>query len=114
MLRSLGLKRIRTIQQYMDAGILFKNYYFFSKEISADVREKLLTNRQSGSQFAKPTQNAKLIWVYDNENNLINDKPFTSIMLASRDLNINRKLLDIWILECLLKGLNFTLNQNNT
>lgn len=30
-------------------------------------------------------------WVYDNNNNLINNRPFSSIILASKYLNIDRK-----------------------
>lgn len=36
MLRYLGLKRFRTIQKYIDTEILFKNYFFFSREINKE------------------------------------------------------------------------------
>lgn len=72
MLRSLNLKRVRTINKYKDKGILFKGFYFFSslpllslrqeprgQELDIKMKNNLLKNR--GTSFAKPTKNAKLL-----------------------------------------------------
>lgn len=110
MLRNLNLKRIRTINKYKDTGILFKGYYFFSKEISSDMINKLIKNRiLSPSSYAKPTKNAKLIWIYKiNTNNLVNNKPFTSILSASKILNLNRKTIARYIdSDKVFKGYKF-------
>jgi hypothetical protein len=99
MLRTLNLKRVRTINKYKDAGILFKGYYFFSQEINQDMKNKLTENKLSlASSFAKPTRNAKLLWVYTiNDNSLVNNKPFLSIISASKFLNLNRKTITRYI-----------------
>ena len=53
MLKTLNLKRMRTINKYKDKGILFKGYYFFSQELNMDMKNKLIENRiSSGSSFA--------------------------------------------------------------
>ena len=52
----------------------------------------------SGSSFAKPTKNAKLLWVYNmNNNKLVNNMPFASIISASKFLNLNRKTVTRYI-----------------
>jgi hypothetical protein len=32
LIKSLNLKRVRTINKYKDTGIIFKKYFFLSKE----------------------------------------------------------------------------------
>jgi len=44
MLRSLKLKRVRTINKYKDTGINFKGYYFVSKNLSNEELNKIKTN----------------------------------------------------------------------
>lgn len=103
MLKNLNLKRVRTINKYKDTGTLFKDYYFFSNEISLEVKNRLINERLSspvrvlrilrilprppwgaGGSFAKPTKNSKLTWVYNiSNNNLVNNKPFTSMTSAA-------------------------------
>lgn len=88
MLRKLGLKRIRSINKYKDKGILFKNYYFSSNELTDLEKNKILLNRD----FAIPNIKAKLVWVYLDEQ-LINGKPFLSLIKAGEALKINRKII---------------------
>jgi NUMOD1 domain len=87
MLRSLKLKRIRTINKYKDTGINFKGYYFFSNKLSNEELNKLKTNI-----YAKPRKNSMLVWVY-KDNQLINNRPFLSMTSAGKELNLNRKLI---------------------
>ena len=62
------------------------------------MKNKLIENRKSsGSSFAKPTKNAKLLWVYNVNNKLVNNMPFTSIISASKILNLNRKTVTRYI-----------------
>lgn len=64
MLRILGLKRFRTILNYIDTGILYKNFYFFTKEITKDTKENLrpcgISNNKNNDQYAKSNKKAKL------------------------------------------------------
>ena len=112
MLRSLNLKRVRTINKYKDKGILFKGFYFFSQELDIKMKNNLLKNR--GTSFAKPTKNAKLLWVYIvNKNKLVNNQPFTSIISASKFLNLNRKTITRYIdSNKSLKGFKIFSNPN--
>jgi len=87
MFRALGL-RIRSINNYKDTGFLFKDYYFFSRKISSREIEKFKINKN----YVKITK-SKLIWVYDLNNQLVNDKPFLSIRKAAETLNFNRKTI---------------------
>ena len=82
------------------------------------MKNKLIENRKSsGSSFAKPTKNAKLLWVYNmNNNKLVNNMPFASIISASKFLNLNRKTVTRYIvggrqLINLLRDINFFLIQ---
>ena len=96
MLRALNLKRWRTIKNYLDTGILFKNFYFYSQELNTKMKEKILLNKstaEKGNYFYKPTKNSKLIWVYNNKNNLVNNRTFISIHSSSKELNLNRKTI---------------------
>jgi len=91
MLRSLNLNRVRTINKYKDAGINFKGYYFFSKQMSNEEWNKLNKNI-----YAKPSKKAMLVWVY-KDNKLIKNRPFLSMTAAGcqrpKELNLNRKLI---------------------
>ena len=52
----------------------------------------------SGSSFAKPNKNAKLLWVYNvNNNKLLNNMTYTSIISASKFFNLNRKTVTRYI-----------------
>lgn len=113
--RRTNLKRVRTINKYKDKGILFKGYYFFTQELDMNMKNKLIENRtSSASSFAKPTQNAKLLWVYNvNNQKLVNNVPFTSIISASKFLNLNRKTVTRYIDSNIpLKGYKFFSNPN--
>ena len=62
------------------------------------MKNNLIENRiSSSSSFAKPTKNAKLLWVYNVNNKLVNNMPFTSIISASKILNLNRKTVTRYI-----------------
>jgi hypothetical protein len=87
MLRSLKLNRVRTINKYKDTGINFRGYYFFSKKLSDEELNKLKKNL-----YAKPSKNSMLVWVY-KDNQLINNRPFLSMISAGKELNLNRKLI---------------------
>lgn len=91
MLKNLNLKRVRTINKYKDTGIIFKGFYFFSKEIDIKTKNSILNNRQ----FAKYNK-AKLVWV-TQDNKLVNDKPFTSMTSAANFLNLYRKSIAKYI-----------------
>lgn len=67
-----------------------------------------MISKHSESHFAKPTRNSKLIWIYDNNNKLINDRPFNSISLASKFSNLNRKSIAKFLdTNILFKGFKF-------
>ena len=87
MLRILKLNRIRTINKYKDSSINFRGYYFFSKQLSDEELNKLNINL-----YAKPSRNSILVWVY-KDSQLINNRPFLSMTDASKELNLNRKLI---------------------
>jgi NUMOD1 domain len=87
MLRSLKLKRARTVNKYKDSGINFRGYYFFSNKLSDEELNKLKKNL-----YAKPSKNSMLVWGY-KDNELINNRPFLSITSAGKELNLNRKLI---------------------
>lgn len=71
MLKTLNLKRVRTINKYKDTGIFFKGFYFFSEKPSSEV---LLDIKNKKKIFAKPHVKSMLVWVYKN-NLLINNAP---------------------------------------
>lgn len=70
MLKTLNLKRVRTINKYKDTGIFFKVFYFFSEKPSSEV----LLDIKNKKIFAKPHVKSMLVWVYKN-NLLINNAP---------------------------------------
>ena len=63
------------------------------------MKNKIIENRISfASSFAKPTKNAKEVWVYNiKDKSLVNLKQFISIISASIFLNLNRKTIARYI-----------------
>jgi len=88
MLKTLNLKRVRTINKYKDTGICFKVFYFFSEKPSSEVVWDIKDNKI----YAKPHVKSILVWVYKN-NLLINNSPFLSLTSAGTELKIDRKFI---------------------
>lgn len=79
MLKTLNLKRVRTINKYKDTGICFKGFYFFSEKPSSEV----LLDLKDKKTYAKPHVKSMLVWVY-KKNLLINNAPFLSLTSAGK------------------------------
>ena len=99
---NIGLRSIKPKEWELSINLKIKEYYLKviillallpllllrqeprGQELDMDMKNNLIENRiSSGSSFAKPTKNAKLLWVYNvNNNKLVNNMPFTSIISA--------------------------------
>ena len=93
MLRTLNLKRIRTINKYKNTGIIFKGYYFFSSELNKELKSSLLSK---SNKFYAMRHKAKLVWVTLN-NTLVNEEPYLSFTNAADSLNLNRKIISKYL-----------------
>lgn len=89
MLRSLELNRVRTVNKYKDTGLIYKGYYFYSQEMSISEKERVRNDKN----YANINTKSKQIWVYDANNQLINGKPFLSIIKCANSLELNRKTI---------------------
>lgn len=89
MLRSLGLNQVRTVNKYKDTGLIYKGYYFYSQEMSISEKERVRNDKN----YANINTKSKQIWVYDANNQLVNGKPFLSIIKCANSLELNRKTI---------------------